>query len=328
MNINTTPVDFSPDHPWLAPLAGFSDLPFRLLCHRYGCRTACTEMVSAKGLVYGGQGTADLLATSAEDTPLVVQLFGAEPKYVGRAMEILLKQGFRNFDLNCGCSVRKVTKTGSGAALLRSPALLEEIVRTMVKIGGPGRVGVKIRLGWGGPDPIHVELGKRIEQTGAAWVTLHPRFARQGFSGTADWSRLAELKQAVSLPVIGSGDLFTAQDGVKCLEETGIDTIMYARGALNDPSVFARHAALRQGNTTLPARGDITHLTAMIRTLADLCRAHGNEKTTLLKMRTVVPRFVRETPGVRTLRRHLTSCKTWEHFEEIIALLEQGFPQP
>ena len=320
-------VDFSPDLPWLAPLAGFSDLPFRLLCRQYGCRTACTEMVSAKGLVYGGQGTADLLDTCPEDAPLVVQLFGAEPEYVGRAMEILLEQGFRNFDLNCGCSVRKVTKTGSGAALLRSPALLEEIVRTMVRRGGPDRVGVKIRLGWAGPDPIHVELGKRIEQTGAAWVTLHPRFARQGFSGTADWSRLAELKQAVSIPVIGSGDLFTAQDGVHCLEQTGIDTIMYARGALNDPAVFARHAALRQGEALLPKKGDIAHLTTMIRTLADLCRVHGNEKTTLLKMRTVVPRFVRETPGVRTLRRHLTSCKTWEQFEEIISLLEQGFPQ-
>jgi tRNA-dihydrouridine synthase B len=324
----TATIDFSPDRPWLAPLAGFSDLPFRLLCRRYGCTVACTEMVSAKGLVYGGQGTADLLATSPEDVPLVVQLFGAEPAYVGRAMEILLEQGVRYFDLNCGCSVRKVTKTGSGAALLRSPAALEEIVRTMVRIGGPDRVGVKIRLGWAGPDPIHVELGKRLEQTGAAWVTLHPRFARQGFSGRADRARLSELKQAVSIPVIGSGDLFTAKDGVDCLNATGIDTIMYARGALNDPAVFARHTALRDGTSDVPARGDRAHLTSMIRALAKLCRTYGNEKTSLLKMRTVVPRFVRETPGVRTLRRHLTSCKTWEHFEEIISLLEHGKLQP
>ncbi len=326
--MNSLHLDFSPDRPWLAPLAGFSDLPFRLLCRTYGCTVACTEMISAKGLVYGGQGTADLLATSPEDAPLVVQLFGAEPAYVGRAMEILLERGFRYFDLNCGCSVRKVTKTGSGAALLRSPATLEEIVRTMVRLGGPDRVGVKIRLGWSGPEPIHVDLGRRLEQIGAAWVTLHPRYARQGFSGQADWARLSELKRALSIPVIGSGDLFSARDGVDCLAETGIDTIMYARGALNDPAVFGRHLALQGKAAPLPDKGDTTHITTMIRTLVELCRTHGNEKTSLLKMRTVVPRFVRETPGVRTLRRHLTCCRSWEQFEEIISLLEQGLPQP
>ncbi|HCR11938.1 MAG TPA: dihydrouridine synthase, partial [Desulfovibrio sp.] len=138
---------FSPDAPWLAPLAGFSDLPFRLLCRELGAAAAVTEMVSAKGLFYDSRNTRRLLATHPDDAPLVVQLFGAEPEYLRRAVRELAGDGYAFFDLNCGCSVRKVVKTGAGAALLGDPERLVACAAAMAEAAGPGRVGVKLRLG-------------------------------------------------------------------------------------------------------------------------------------------------------------------------------------
>jgi len=311
----------SPDRPWLAPLAGFSDLPFRLLCRELGACVTCTEMVSAKGLVYNSKGTSELLATTPEDSPLVVQIFGSEPEYIGQAMDILLDQGVRYFDINCGCSVRKVVKTGSGAALLKTPALLTELLALMAAKAGPGKVGVKIRLGWQASTPVFHTLAPDLEQAGAAWITLHPRFAKQGFSGNADWTCLQQVKQLVSVPVIASGDLFHAEDGVRCIEQTGVDAVMFARGALNDPAICRRFNELFQGKTPEPKTKE--ELLGMIKRLMELSCQYGNEAKALLRMRTLAPRFVRDLPGSRSLRNHLTQCRTWEDFSTAIAGLEE-----
>ncbi|GAU09055.1 tRNA dihydrouridine synthase [Desulfoplanes formicivorans] len=309
----------SPHHPWLAPLAGFTDLSFRLLCRELGASVACTEMISAKGLVFGSKGTRDLLATCPEDTPLVVQLFGAEPEYIARAMDILLEQGFRYFDLNSGCPVKKVVKTGSGAALLKTPALLVHLVKIMADKAGTNRVGVKIRLGWRTDEPVYLDLAPQLEKAGAAWITLHPRSARQGFAGQADWTCLAELVKQVSVPVIASGDLLHAEDGVRCLEQTGVAAIMFARGALNDPAIFRRFHALMQGKP-LPPKTAAELVTTMERFMA-LSAAHGSEARALLRMRTLAPRFVRDFPGSRAARSYLTGCRTWEDFAQGIQRL-------
>jgi tRNA-dihydrouridine synthase B len=327
---NSTFLPFGPDEPWLAPLAGFSDLPFRLLCREHGAAAACTEMVSAKGLVYNSPGTGPLLDTCARDTPLVVQLFGREPEFIARAMADLLGRGFALFDLNAGCSVPKVVKTGAGAALLKDPEGLLAVAGTMISAAGPGRVGVKLRLGWEAGAEVYLDLARRLEDLGAGWLTLHPRYARQGFSGRADWDALLRLRRAVSIPVLGSGDLLTAGDARDCLDRTGIAGVMFARGAIHDPAIFGRLTG-RYPPAGMGAQGG-GFLAGLIRRHAELVRTYGNERQALFKMRTIVPGYLRHLPGCRGLRKSLTLCTSWEALDDIVSTLDdirpgEGLPE-
>ena len=322
--------------PWLAPLAGWSDLSFRLLCREYGAAVCCTEMVSAKGLVYegrnGGRATHELLATVPEDQPLVVQLFGEDPAFMAQAVSLLAEQGIRFFDCNMGCSVPKVTKAGAGAALLRDPERAAAVGKAMLEAARPygAQVGFKLRLGWDRQSFVASELAKRLESLGAAWLTLHPRTAVQGFSGSADWQHLAEFVRAVSIPVIASGDLWTAEDGQRCVCETGSAAIMYARGALRDPAIFARYLALT-GNRRTEAcilaedESPVVLHQRMLRHAA-LARAHTSPHTALLKMRTAVPRYVRHLEGAGHLRREIIACQSWEDFADILDRFFSSFP--
>lgn len=327
-----------PDAPWLAPLAGFSDLPFRLLCREYGAAVACTEMVSAKGLIYGLQaakkskppvsGTEELLVTHPRDTPLVVQLFGAEPEFLARAVAELRERGFAWFDLNMGCSVPKVTRTGAGAALLKDVPGALRAAKAMLDAAGPGRVGFKMRLGWSPEEPVFEELGKALADLGAGWLTLHPRFARQGFSGAIDAATLETLVRAVPVPVLASGDLFTAQDAAARLA-AGVSGVMFARGALENPAVFGQYRALVRG-APVPHQCGADELLALVRRHAVLARELTPQRTratnrksglspALLKMRTITPRYVKHLPGAKQLRLALTRLESWE---ELDALLE------
>jgi tRNA-dihydrouridine synthase B len=301
----------APDKPWLAPLAGYSDLPFRMLCREYGAACAVTEMVSAKGLVYYSPGTKDLLATCPGDSPLVVQLFGSEPDMFAQAMDKLLEAGFSWFDLNCGCSVPKVVKTGAGAALLRTPELLLEIAKVMVAKAGPGRVGVKLRTGWDAEDAPVFNIAKSLEDHGVSWLTLHPRHARQGYSGAAKWQFVKTLKQSVNVPVLASGDLFCARDARRCLAETGADGVMFARGAMYDPAIFAHYLDA----SAPPASGQ--QIAQLIERHAALIRQFGRPERALLRMRSIVPRYVRNLLGARALRMEVASCTSWEHLLDI-----------
>lgn len=310
---------FDPARPWLAPLAGYTDLPFRMLCREYGASVCCTEMISAKGLVYKSPGTQDLLRTLPEDAPLVLQLFGNEVSFMRQAMEQLLKQGFRYFDLNMGCSVPKVTRSGCGAAMLKDVDNTLAVARAMVDMAEKGCVGFKIRLGWDAQSPVWEYLAPALEDCGAGWLTLHPRYAKQGFGGTAHWPALAVLAQRLRIPVIASGDLFSAVEGVRCLQETGVSTVMYARGAMQDPAVFAAHKNVWAGGS-----GSQIHsrraLRALIARHADLALEYGCERTALFKMRTFVPRYVHHLVGVRALRQGLSTCHSWDSLN---ALLDQ-----
>ena len=313
----------SPDRPWLAPLAGFSDLPFRLLCHEQGCCTGVTEMVSAKGLIYQSPGTKELLQTCEQDAPLIVQLFGSEEDFLVQSIERLREAGYRYFDLNCGCPVRKVVKTGSGAALLKDTEHLLRIAKAMISATEPGCMGFKIRLGWHVGQPVYLPLAKDLEALGAGWVTMHPRFGAQGFTGHADWSHLKILKDNTSLPVVASGDLFQAEDAVKCVEQTGVDSIMFARGALNDPLIFSRYLCLRRKE--MPDDKSCSSMIALIHRLSELYAEHGMERLGLLKMRTLVPRFLKGLPGARALRRDIVFCKSWD---DVFTILETCLAEP
>ncbi|WP_299393084.1 tRNA-dihydrouridine synthase [uncultured Desulfovibrio sp.] len=301
------------DAPWLAPLAGYSDLPFRLLCRRYGAAVCVTEMVSAKGLVYGSPGTGDLLRSLPEDQPLVVQLFGAEASFLGRAAALLRDAGYGWFDLNMGCSVHKVVKQGAGAAMLRDPENALDAARALIAAAGPGRVGFKLRLGFDESHRVCNDLALRLQDLGAGWITLHPRTARQGFGGVADHEAVAELVRTLSIPVIASGDLFSARDGIACIRATGAHTVMYARGALQNPAIFRDHAELLAGRDPAPA--DPARLAALIARHMALLRRFASPEhpdAAVWKMRSVVPRYVKHLPGAKALRLALCRCHTWD----------------
>lgn len=341
-----------PDAPWLAPLAGWSDLAFRLLCREQGAAVCCTEMVSAKGLIYGGRNTESLLATTPEagevledgslvcDRPLVVQLFGAEAEIMEKAIYLLLDRGFCLFDVNMGCSVPKVTKTGAGAAMLRDVDNALRVAEAVIRAAGPGHAGFKLRLGWDGKHEVYREIAARFADMGAGWVTLHPRYAVQGFSGTPRVQALAELAENLAIPVLASGDLFTATDGLSVLQKTGVASVMYARGALRDPAIFARHKALLASEDSPPPHAarspqektraaqnacdvlenlplEREHLAKIIRRHAFLARRYAPRES-LLKMRTAVPRYVKGWEGARALRQELVACRDWHALDVVL----------
>ncbi|WFS63657.1 tRNA-dihydrouridine synthase family protein [Pseudodesulfovibrio thermohalotolerans] len=318
----------TPDSPWLAPLAGYSDLPFRMLVRKYGCGVACSEMVSVKGMAFKNSGTRRLIATCPEDDPMVLQLFGSEAQYFHPVMEKLVGMGYRNFDLNAGCPVRKVLKSGSGVQLMEDLDKLVELASIMVAKAAEhpegGRVGVKFRLGFNKGEEVFLDLARRLEDVGVNWVTLHPRYGRQMFAGQANWAKLAELKKAVSIPVIGSGDLFSAEDGVRCIEETGIDAIMFARGALFDPPIFARYAALRNGSP-LPVR-DGAFLADIVCEHIRLTRLFEGDARSFRKIRSIIPRYAKGLRGIRSLRASLLQCETWEDLEQAAAVIRDLQP--
>lgn len=311
---------FTPDSPWLAPLAGYSDLPFRLLCRKYGAAVCETEMVSAKGLLYKSPGTGELLMNVLADTPLVVQLFGSDPQDLYLALKTLGNVGYRWFDCNMGCSVPKVMRQGAGAALLREPERALDLARAMIRASRetpfPAAVGFKLRAGIDSQNMIIPDLALRLEDLGASWICLHPRFAKQGFSGEADWNMLANLCKRLAIPLIASGDLLSSRDGIRCLEQTGVATVMYARGALRNPAIFSEHLQLLKGECVrTPGHGDLEKI---IRAHLELVARHTSCDEALYRMRYIVPRYVKRAPNARIIRQRLCECQSWKDFEEIM----------
>ncbi|MFO7802412.1 MAG: tRNA-dihydrouridine synthase family protein [Desulfovermiculus sp.] len=314
-----------PDNPWLAPLAGFSDLPFRLLCRELGCAVACTEMISAKGLMYKSPGTTDLLRTCPEDTPLVVQLFGSEPEVIADSLSWLVEQGYTYFDLNAGCPVRKVVKTGAGAGLLRDWDNLLRILSAMVQGAGPGRVGVKLRAGWGSKQDVLGRI-RDLDALDLGWVSVHPRTVPQGYAGRADWEVLSAAGRELDTPVLASGDLFTAGDGVRCIQETGVRGLMFARGALADPRIFATYLQIMRGDQdgAQGSHGGKQRALSMARRHIELIRIYGKGSRELLRMRTIIPRYLRGFQGVKNIRKRVVACTSWSELMDCLDEVEAG----
>ena len=221
----------------LAPLAGYSDLPFRLLCRESGAALCVSEMISCHGLTFDQQKTCDLLRTVPEERPFAVQLFGGDPDIMAQAAAIVSGMPVDLIDINMGCPVRKVIKKGYGAALMRDPQRAENIIRTVCsRTSLP--VTVKFRSGWTNERIIAPEFAVMAESAGAAAVVVHGRSWAQGFGGKADWGVIKAVKQAVSIPVIGNGDVLTQADGMAMMAATGCDGVMAGRGALSNPWLF------------------------------------------------------------------------------------------
>jgi len=230
----------------LAPLAGISNLPFRLLNREFGCALAFTEMISAVGLVRSIRKTCRYLDTASADRPLGVQLFGADPSVLAAAAAIVTARGADLIDLNMGCPVKKVIRTGAGAALMKNPALAFEIMKA-VRRATPLPLTIKIRAGWSVRDINALELAMLAAEAGVDAVIVHPRTVEQGFEGHADWQLIAQLKQRVPIPVVGNGDIHTPADAGRMRAETGCDGVMIGRGSLGNPWIFQGIKSVLEG---------------------------------------------------------------------------------
>jgi tRNA-dihydrouridine synthase B len=222
---------------FLAPLAGVSDRPFRAICREMGAAFAYTEMVSAHGLIHGTSQTLSYLDRDPAEVPFAVQIFAAEPEVLARGAAAAVEAGAGIVDINMACPVRKVCGTGAGAALAREPAAVEAAVREVVRAAGVP-VTVKIRAGWDDATVNCVEVARAAEAGGASAVALHGRTRAQGYAGHADWSLIRAVKEAVSVPVLGSGDVWSAADALRMRRETGCDAVLVARGACGNPWIF------------------------------------------------------------------------------------------
>lgn len=235
-----------PGRFFLAPLAGVSDRPFRNICRGLGAAFAYTEMVSAHGLVHGSEQTESYLDRDPDEEPFAVQIFAAEPEVLARGAAIAVGRGAGIVDINMACPVKKVCGTGAGASLAREPSRVEAAVRAVRAAAGVP-VTVKIRTGWDEASVNCVEVARAAEAGGAAAVALHGRTRSQGYSGVADWGRIRAVKEAVAIPVLGSGDVWTAADALRMRAETGCDGVLVARGACGNPWIFRELAAAGQG---------------------------------------------------------------------------------
>lgn len=298
----------------LAPLAGITNLPFRILCRRAGASLAFTEMVSVNGLVREGVNTLALLQSTPEDRPLGIQLFGDSPECLAQAAAMV--EGRADLiDINMGCPVKKVVGTGAGSALLKEPLKIAAIIRAVRKQTALP-LTVKIRSGWHQNDDIFSEVGMIAENEGCDAITLHPRSRSQMFSGEADWSQIGRLKDSVSIPVIGSGDLFTPQDCLRMLKETGCDGVMVARGALGAPWIFRQI-------TELAETGTMEQVTPQIR--AESVRQHleifcleSGEAVAIREMKKHIGWYARGFAGAAELRRAANGANSLEQIHELI----------
>lgn len=224
-----------------APLAGITNLPLRLLAKEAGCGLVCSEMVSAYGLAYNSSKTLAMLNSTTEEKPLSVQIFGSDPDVMAKAAVIVAASGADILDINFGCSVRKILKSGSGAALMRDLRQAEVLIRA-VRAAIDIPLTIKIRSGWDTSGQQALDLADIAQDCGVDALTVHPRTARQGFSGHADWDLIGRIKQKLKIPVIGNGDIVTARDALNMLNQTGCDAVMVGRGAMGNPLLFAQIA--------------------------------------------------------------------------------------
>ncbi len=300
------------DQPFiLAPLAGYTDLPFRLLCREFGAGLVYSEMISCHGLVYDQNKTKEMIATVPEEQPLALQLFGSEPEIMGQAAAIIDKEPVAMIDINMGCPVRKVIKKGAGSALMQAPRLAEEIIRQVVA-ATKKPVTVKIRTGWNHHSINAPEFAKMAEEAGASAVAIHARTWSDGFSGEVDYSVIAKVKETITIPVIGNGDIHTYDEGIKLMKETGCDGVMIGRAALGAPWIFSANINIA------PSRS--LRLKALNRHLELIDQFLPAERL-LGKIKNHAGKYIKGLPGSSTFRRKIFDQETFVSLQNYIKTL-------
>lgn len=301
----------------LAPMAGVTDLPFRLLCKEQGCGLMCTEMVSAKAMLYKNKNTGPLLETRPEERPLAVQIFGSDPEIMSEMASRLEEGPYDIIDINMGCPVPKVVNNGEGSALMKNPKLVEAILTAMVKkLKKP--VTVKFRKGFNDELVNAVEIARIAESCGVSAVAVHGRTREQYYSGKADWDIIRQVKEAVKIPVLGNGDVFTPQDAKRMLCETGCDGVMIARGAKGNPWIFKQiNHYLETGEGLPPPSRE--ELKDMILRHGRLQTEFRGEKTAMREMRKHVAWYTAGYPNSAALRNDINLV---ESLSELVNLID------
>jgi len=277
----------------LAPLAGYSDLPFRLLCREYGAGMCFSEMISCHGIVYQQKKTLAMLASTPDEHPTAFQLFGADPEIMGKASALLAEFSPDCIDINMGCPVPKVTKNGAGAALMANPLLAENIIKRVIEYSELP-VTVKFRSGVDSGHITAVSFAKMAENAGVSAVTIHGRTWSQGFTGKAERRIISQVKEAVSIPVIGNGDITTYKEGYAMMDETGCDGVMIGRAALGNPWVFQEKGRPLDLSSIL--QGVLRHLELIEHYLHPTDRMLGLIKN-------IAGRYFKYLPGSTALRK-------------------------
>ncbi len=303
---------------FLSPMAGVTDLPFRLICKEQNCGMLYTEMINAKALCYDDENTKKMLKIEEAEHPVAVQIFGSDPEFMGRAAEIMNEYPNEILDINMGCPAPKVIKNGDGSALMKNPKLAEEVLKAVVK-NSKKPVTLKIRKGWDDNSINAVEIAKIAEASGISALAIHGRTREQYYSGKADWNIIAEIKNNIGIPVIGNGDVFSVEDARNMLDKTNCDAIMIGRGAQGNPWIFKRINHYMQTGEILPEPALEEKINTAIKHLDLAVKEHG-EYIAVREMRKHIAWYLK---GLRNSARIRDEINKIESHQEVVNRLNE-----
>ncbi len=303
----------------LAPMAGVADRAFRELCMGYGAAFCVGELTSAKGIVLGSHKSRELLAVEQAERPMASQLFGCDPDIMAKAARVAMEYHPDFIDINMGCPAPKVIASGGGSALLKDIPLAASIAKE-VKRAVALPVTAKIRLGYDQDHLVAVDLAKALEQAGVDAITVHARTREQMYAPSADWQRIKEVKDAVSIPVIGNGDVYTAVDAAKMLEQTGCDMVMVGRGAMGAPWIFQQINAYYNEGVLLPDPPLAQKMTVLIRQCEMMCR-YKDPHLAMLQIRKHAAWYIKGLPGAAKYRAQCGQIQSMEDLQKLAAMV-------